>query len=57
MNESHVSIQGDFEISREETDQMVAIAHKQPGCFGARMTGGGCGVALLENTRWKASWI
>lgn len=50
MNESHASMRDDFEISRKEMDQMVAIAQAQPGCFGARMTGGGfggCAVALV----------
>jgi galactokinase len=51
MNQSHTSLRDDFEISREEMDQMVAIAQKQPGCYGARMTGGGfggCAVALVN---------
>ena len=50
MNESHASMRDDFEISREEMDQMVAIAQDQPGCYGARMTGGGfggCAIALV----------
>ncbi len=50
MNESHASMRDDFEISREEMDQIVAIAQSQPGCYGARMTGGGfggCAVALV----------
>ena len=50
MNESHASMRDDFEISRKEMDQMVAIAQSQPGCYGARMTGGGfggCAVALV----------
>jgi galactokinase len=51
MNASHQSMRDDFEISREEMDQMVEIAQDQPGCLGARMTGGGfggCAVALVE---------
>ncbi len=54
MNASHESMRDDFEISREEMDQMVAIAQGQPGCYGARMTGGGfggCAVALVEDDR------
>lgn len=50
MNESHASMRDDYEISRKEVDQMVAIAQAQPGCYGARMTGGGfggCAVALV----------
>ena len=51
MNESHVSMRDDFEISRKEMDQIVSIAQAQPGCYGARMTGGGfggCAVALVD---------
>jgi galactokinase len=52
MNQSHLSMRDDFQISREEMDQMVAIAQSQPGCYGSRMTGGGfggCAVALVES--------
>lgn len=51
INQSHISMRDDFEISREEMDLMVTIAQSQKGCFGARMTGGGfggCAVALVE---------
>jgi galactokinase len=51
MNESHSSLRDDFEVSRPELDQMVAIAREQQGCYGARMTGagfGGCAVALVD---------
>jgi len=51
MNSSHLSMRDDFEISLAEMDQMVEIAQNQPGCYGARMTGGGfggCAVALVE---------
>ncbi|MGB2965283.1 MAG: galactokinase [Anaerolineales bacterium] len=54
MNASHLSMRDDFEISREEMDQMVEIAQGQPGCFGARMTGGGfggCAVALVDREK------
>jgi galactokinase len=52
MNESHSSLRDDFEVSRPELDQMVAIAREQQGCYGARMTGagfGGCAVALVDS--------
>ena len=52
MNASHNSMRDDFEVSRTEMDQMVTIAQSQPGCFGARMTGGGfggCAVALVAD--------
>jgi len=51
MDESHVSLRDDFEVSRPELDTMVQLARREDGCFGARMTGagfGGCAVALVE---------
>jgi galactokinase len=51
MNEAHTSISRDFEVSSEALDAMAEIAQAQPGCFGARMTGGGfagCAVALID---------
>ena len=51
MNESHVSMRDDFEISSNELDQMVALAQAEAACYGARMTGGGfagCAVALVQ---------
>ncbi|HKW48905.1 MAG TPA: galactokinase [Gemmatimonadaceae bacterium] len=51
MDESHVSLCDDFEVSRPELDAMVTIARRHQACFGARMTGagfGGCAVALVE---------
>jgi galactokinase len=50
MDESHASLRDDFEVSRRELDVIVEIARRQPGCYGARMTGagfGGCAVALV----------
>jgi galactokinase len=50
MNESHASLRDDFEVTNEQLDTMAQIARAQPGCFGARMTGGGfggCVVALV----------
>ena len=52
MNASHASLRDDYEVSSKELNTMVGIAHSQPGCLGARMTGagfGGCAVALVEN--------
>ena len=51
MDASHVSLRDDFEISTDKLDAMVEIAQRQPGCYGARMTGGGfggCAVALVR---------
>lgn len=50
MNESHVSLRDDFAVSSHELNVMADIAQAQPGCYGARMTGGGfggCAVALV----------
>ena len=50
INESHHSLQHDFEVSCPELDIMSAVARKQAGCYGARMMGGGFGgsaVALV----------
>jgi galactokinase len=51
MNASHDSLRDDFEVSSDALNIMVDIARKQPGCYGARMTGagfGGCAVALID---------
>ncbi len=50
MQASHASMRDDFEISSVALDAMVVAAMQSPGCFGARMTGGGFGgscVALV----------
>lgn len=51
MNASHISMRDDFEITNNELNLIVDLAQQQPGCYGARMTGGGfggCAVALVE---------
>jgi galactokinase len=51
MDASHVSMRDDFEISCSEVDKLVAIARRQRGVYGSRMTGGGfggCTVSLVE---------
>ncbi len=50
MNESHKSMDQDFEITNEQLNVLAQLAQAQEGCFGARMTGGGfggCAVALV----------
>lgn len=47
MNASHESSRVNFENSSPELDQLVAIARAQPGVFGARLTGGGFGGAIV----------
>jgi galactokinase len=51
MNESHVSMRDDFEISCREVDVMVELNAAAPGVHGARMTGGGfggCTISVVE---------
>jgi galactokinase len=51
MNESHASMRDWFEITTRDIDTLVEIQQGAPGCFGARMTGGGfggCTVALAS---------
>jgi galactokinase len=57
MHEAHVSFRDDFEASCPEIDILVDLANKQPGCFGARLTGGGfggCTVNLVADTEAPA---
>ena len=47
MAESHVSMRDDYEISTPDVDALVAIGQQHPDIFGARMTGGGFGGAVV----------
>lgn len=52
MNESHVSLRDDYEVSCEEIDFLVDEAWKVNGVIGARITGGGfggCTVNIVKN--------
>ena len=51
MVEAHASFRDDFAASCEEVDALVEIAIKQPGCFGARITGGGFGGCTVNVVR------
>ena len=48
MTRSHTSQRDDFACSCEEIDFLVDCALKQPGCFGARLTGGGFGGCTVN---------
>ena len=48
MAASHQSMRDDYEISCRELDVMVEIAGRQPGVYGARMTGGGFGGCTIN---------
>jgi galactokinase len=52
MNQSHISLRDDYEVTGFELDSLVEAAWKQEGVIGARMTGagfGGCTVAIVKN--------
>lgn len=54
MNASHASLRDDFEVTNDALNVMARIAQGQPGCCGARMTGGGfggCAVALVAGDK------
>jgi len=51
MNESHISLRDDYEVTGKELDTLVELAWEN-GAIGARMTGagfGGCTVNLVYN--------
>jgi galactokinase len=47
---SHASMRDDFEVSTPEVDLLVEIAQRDASVFGARMTGGGFGGAVVVLT-------
>ncbi len=52
MNESHVSLRDDYDVTGIELDTLVESAWKQEGVIGARMTGagfGGCTVNIVKD--------
>lgn len=56
MNESHLSLQHDYEVTGIELDTIAEAAWEQEGVIGARMTGagfGGCAIAIVEKDQVK----
>ena len=52
MNDSHVSLRDDYEVTGIELDTLVEEAWKAEGVIGSRMTGagfGGCTVSLVKD--------
>lgn len=52
MNESHISLRDDYEVTGLELDILAELAWKQSGVLGSRMTGagfGGCTVSIVNN--------
>lgn len=57
MNESHVSLRDDYEVTGPELDTLVEAAWQQEGVIGSRMTGagfGGCTVSIVRNNQIEA---
>ncbi len=57
MLAGHASQRDDFECSCDEVDFLVETARQLPGCYGARLTGGGfggCTVNLVETAHAEA---
>jgi galactokinase len=54
MNESHRSLDADYEVSTRDVNRLVALLQQDSDVFGAKMTGGGFGgacVALCRRAR------
>ncbi len=52
MNQSHISLRDDYDVSCEEIDILVDLAWKIPGVLGSRITGGGfggCTVIIVKD--------
>ncbi|MFK4784469.1 galactokinase [Fusobacterium sp. MFO224] len=52
MNESHISLRDNYEVTGFELDSIVKFAWEEVGTIGARMTGagfGGCAVSIVKN--------
>lgn len=52
MNQSHISLRDDYEVTGLELDTLVEAAWSQEGVLGSRMTGagfGGCTVSIVES--------
>jgi len=47
LDASHRSLRDDYEVSHPDVDVLVALAQAEPDVLGARITGGGCGGAVL----------
>lgn len=55
MTAAHVSMRDGFEASCPEVDTLVEIAVWQPGCYGARITGGGFGGCTVNLVKVEAA--
>ena len=55
LQAAHASVRDDFAASCEEVDTLVKIAMRQPGCYGARITGGGFGGCTVNLVKVDAA--
>jgi galactokinase len=51
LDETHASLRDDFEVSLPPIDRLVESARGQRGVYGARLTGGGFGGAIVALAR------
>ena len=51
LAEAHRSLRDDYQVSVADLDRLVALAAEAPGVFGARLTGGGFGGAIVVAAR------
>ena len=54
MNESHISLRDDYEVTGKELDTLVELSWKQDGTVSSRMTGagfGGCTVSIVKKDK------
>ena len=54
LNESHVSLSKDYQVSCDEIDAIIQISRKQKGFYGGRIMGGGfggCCICLVKNSQ------
>ncbi|MCL1896440.1 MAG: galactokinase [Clostridiales bacterium] len=54
LDQSHLSLERDYEVTGVELDTLAGAAREQKGVLGARMTGagfGGCAICIVEKGR------
>ena len=54
MNQSHISLRDDYEVTGPELDALAEAAWKVEGVLGSRMTGGGFGGCTVSLVREEA---
>lgn len=57
MNQSHVSLRDDYEVSCKEIDLLVDLSWNTPGVIGSRITGGGFGGCTVSIVKMKPQTI